>query len=397
MRRDDFGLGGILAMAEAAEPVASVDVVAHNLRERFGARSVSFLFVDLLGGKLVRLTEDVESQSGRRAEQVELAGSDYETVLRTQEPRRVPGDGDGERVIVPVTNRGDVIGLLELVLPRAVDEGAAGVLKEVREAARALAYMIVTDRRFTDLYHWGQRTTQINLAAEIQHQLLPSPTCCEAPEFIVACALVPADSVGGDTYDFTWDRETVHLSITDAMGHDVGAALVATLLVNALRRARRSGYDVAEQAGQAHQAMLDYGDGAFATGQLLRVSLDGRGAQLVNAGHQLPLLVRDHAVEEVQLTADLPFGVPGTAPASYRVQELDLRPGDRLVLYTDGMRERCAASVDLPALIRDTRDLHPREAVRTMTDAVSDACHGELLDDATVQCLDWFGARLRGP
>ena len=396
MRGDEFGLSGILAVAEAAEPVASLDVVAHNLRERLGARSVSFLFVDLLGGKLVRLTEDVETQSGRHAEQVELAGSDYETVLRAQEPRRVPGDGYGEWVIVPVTHRGDVIGLLELVLPRAADEGGADVLKEVREAARALAYMIVTDGRFTDLYHWGQRTTQVHLAAEIQHQLLPSPTSCEAPEFIVACALVPADSVGGDTYDFAVDRETVHLSITDAMGHDVGAALVATLLVNALRRARRSGYDVAEQAGQAHQAMLDYGDGAFATGQLLRVSLDGRGAQLVNAGHQLPLLVRDGAVEEVPLTADLPFGVPGTAAAYYRVQELDLRPRDRLVLYTDGMRERCAASVDLSALVRDTRDLHPREAVRVMTSAVSDACHGELPDDATVLCLDWFGARPRG-
>lgn len=396
MRGDEFGLSGILAVAEAAEPVASLDVVAHDLRERLGARSVSFLFVDLLGGKLVRLTDDVETQSGRHAQQVELAGSDYETVLRAQEPRRVPRDGDGERVIVPVTHRGDVIGLLELVLPRAADEGGADVLKEVQEAARALAYMVVTDGRFTDLYHWGQRTTQVNLAAEIQHQLLPSPTCCEAPEFIVACALVPADSVGGDTYDFTVDRETVHLSVTDAMGHDVGAALVATLLVNALRRARRSGYDVAEQAGQAHQAMLDYGDGAFATGQLLRVSLDGRGALVINAGHQLPLLVRDGAVDEVQLTADLPFGVPGTAAAYYRVQELDLRPRDRLLLYTDGMRERCAASVDLPALVRDTRDLHPREAVRAMTSAVSDACHGQLPDDATVLCLDWFGARPRG-
>jgi Stage II sporulation protein E (SpoIIE) len=396
MREDEFGLGGILAVAEAAEPVASVDVVAHHLRERFGARSVSLLFVDLLGGRLVRLTGDVETQSGRHAEQVELAGSDYETVLRTQEPRRVPGEGDGERVIVPVTNRGDVIGLLELVLPRAADEGDAGVLNEVREAARALAYMIITDRRFTDLYHWGERTTQVSLAAEIQHQLLPSATCCEAPEFIVACALVPADSVGGDTYDFTLDRETVHLSVTDAMGHDVGAALVATLLVNALRRARRSGYEVVEQAGQAHQAMLNHGDGAFATGQLLRVSLDGGGAQLVNAGHQLPLRMRDGAVEEVRLAADLPFGIPGPAAASYHAQELDLRPGDRLVLYTDGMRERCAASVDLPALVRDTRDLHPRESVRAMTSAVADACHGELPDDATVLCLDWFGARPRG-
>lgn len=49
-------------------------------------------------------------------------------------------------------------------------------------------------------------------------------------------ALVPADSVGGDTYDYTLDRETVHVSVTDAMGHDVGAALLAMVLVAALHR-----------------------------------------------------------------------------------------------------------------------------------------------------------------
>lgn len=63
------------------------------------------------------------------------------------------------------------------------------------------------------------------------------------------------------------------------------------------------------------------------------------------------------------------------------------------MLYTDGMQERQAETVDLPGLIRDTATEHPREVVRTLTAAVTDACSDHPKDDATVLCLDWHGAR----
>src|SRR4051812_49750518 len=51
----DLELGELLAAAEAAPPGESVDVIAHDLQKRFGAERVSFLFVDLIGQRLVRL------------------------------------------------------------------------------------------------------------------------------------------------------------------------------------------------------------------------------------------------------------------------------------------------------------------------------------------------------
>ncbi|RJL33075.1 PP2C family protein-serine/threonine phosphatase [Bailinhaonella thermotolerans] len=384
MAGESFGLGEVLVAAENASPVQSVAVVARNLRDRFDASDVSFLFVDLIGQEVVRLADQRGSESGHTAERFRLRGSVYDDVLRSQRLYRESRRDGQERVLAPVTNRGDVIGLLELTVPHT-DEA---VRRQIGEAAHALAYIIVTDRRFTDLYHSGQRTTRMGLGSEIQHQLLPSASCCEAAEFTVACGLVPADNVGGDTYDYALDRNTLHLSITDAMGHDVDSAILATLLVGALRRARRERGDVLEQARQAHQALSHYNRG-FATGQLFRVDLEQGMVQVVNAGHPRPLLLRDGEVREVHLDADLPFGVPMTWP--YSIQKLELRLGDRLILITDGMREREAAALDLPALIREGRDLHPREAVRALTSAVNDVAHGDLQDDATVLCFDWNG------
>ncbi|GAB2330083.1 hypothetical protein STREPTOSP366_52460 [Streptomyces variabilis] len=193
MASDRMVLADVLAAAENAAPVASLDVVAHHLRGRFGARYVSFLFVDIVGRQMVRASEETDSQEGRRAEQIPLTGSVYEEVLRTQKLVRAHSDGPGQRVLAPVTNRGDTSGVLELHLPEVSTE----TLEQVEEAAHALAYVLVTDRRFTDLYHWGQRTTQVTLAAEIQRQPLPSAPSCEAAQFALAGALVPADDIAG--------------------------------------------------------------------------------------------------------------------------------------------------------------------------------------------------------
>ncbi|MET7685270.1 PP2C family protein-serine/threonine phosphatase [Streptomyces sp. NPDC005423] len=365
----------------------SLDVVARMLKERLGAASVSFLITDFTGSSVVRLGAAGSVETDEPARRIGLRGTLYDDVIRTQRPS-VEDKGEGElvRIVAPVTNRGDAIGLLELFLPTAPD---TLVMQEIGETAHALAYLVIANRSYTDVYQWGRRTSPLSLAAEIQHRLLPASLACEAAQFAVAGALEPADHVGGDTFDYVVDRDTVQLSVTDAMGHDVDAALLATLAVGALRRARRAGADLAEQARHADEAMREHGRQSYVTGQLLRISLiDGR-TEFVNAGHPWPLRMRDGHVQELVPEIDMPFGFQ--VPHSYRVQSLDLRPGDRLVMLTDGMLERNAGSLDLSDLMVSTGDLHPREAARTLIAAIVDANQGHLQDDATVMCLDWHG------
>src|SRR3954451_17789183 len=333
-------LGGLLAAVENASPVAAADVLAERLTDALGASEVSFLVADFSGRALVRLGHADSAAASRTqgretAERVPLAGSPHGRALAGQ-TLEVEADAHGVRLFAPVTNRGEAIGVLQLTLPRHPDEQT---LTDVALAAHMLAYVIIANRRFTDLFEWGQRSVRLSLAAEIQHRLLPGAFTCEAGQFTLAAWLDPSGDIAGDTFDFAMERDTLHLSMTDAMGHSVNASVLATVLVGGLRNARRAGVALREQARLASAGLGDYvGWGQFVTGQVARIDLRAQTATVVNAGHPLPLRLRDGRVQPVPLNAAPPFGVlPG---CKYRVQPLPLAAGDRLIFITDGMLER---------------------------------------------------------
>ena len=378
-------LGGLLLAVERASPVQAVEAVAEELARVLAADHVGFLMADYGGTGLARLVRAGGGVGNDDATQwVPIEGTPQGRVLRTQRVHVEP-DGAGTWFYAPVTNRGEALGVLELRLPAPPDDATAA---NAALAGHALAYVVIANGRYTDLYERAQRTVPLALAAEIQRRLLPASFTCEAAQCTVAGFLEPAETAAGDTFDYSVSRGALYASLTDAMGHDLPAAQLATVLVASLRNSRRRGWDVIQQANQANQDLLEYTSAdEFVTGLLLRVDLASGQARIVNAGHPVPYLLREGEVTLLPDSESPPFGVVDTA---YLDHTLDLRSGDRLLLVTDGMLERNASRLDVPAELRGTRDLHPRELVQHLSRRVTEA-GGPLHDDATVLCVDWHG------
>jgi serine phosphatase RsbU (regulator of sigma subunit) len=395
----------LLNAVEDVAPVGAPQVMARELALSVAAEEVSFLAVDLGGRQLARLAHvrragadsyvetdlaapDTRSFGRERSEEVPLPlGGYYETVLRAQQVQ-VEASGSRWLVVVPVSERGEAVGLLEMVLPQ---EPGERVLDYLRSAGHLMAFVLIANRRHTDLFEWGQRSVPLTLSAEIQRRLLPQSFTVESGPLTVAGWLEPAATIAGDTFDYSLNRDVLHLSVTDAMGHGVSSALLATLLVGSARNSRRQGLSLPETAHRANRAITEHapsGDG-FVTGLLLRIHLDSARVEVVNAGHEPPFLLRGERLQQLDLAADLPFGI--LPDEIYDVRELTLQPGDRLVIVTDGMLDRNAARLNLRAVLFEGRGLHPREAVRDLADAVVLASRGRIEDDATVLMLDWHG------
>ena len=404
-----------LAAAEDASPVEALESVTLELGRALGATEISFLIADLSGRALVRmahipLADDATgdqppgrepgSRRGRRHMSEEHAtvlpfdGGPAEQAVRTQTAQVVPpgegGDPEGWTVLAPVTERGESIGLLEMVLPSQPEPRS---IAEIARAAHLLAFVVIANRRHTDLFEWGQRTRPFSLSAEIQRRLLPPAFTCEAGAFTLSAWLEPAADIGGDTFDYSQDRDVLHLSLTDAMGHGVASALTATLCLGSLRNSRRRGASLLDQAAACNAEMAEYAEGvrseSYATGILGRLDLRTGALTLVNAGHVAPYLARGDDVHHLDLPKQLPLGL--FADAGYLATTVQLEPGDRVVLVTDGMLERNAADFSIVGGIGSTRALHPREVTRSLADRILELTGHALADDATLLVLDWHG------
>ena len=240
----------------------------------------------------------------------------------------------------------------------------------------------------------------MNLAAEMQWDMLLPPLAFSSPDLAIAGLLEPAYFVAGDAFDYSLNGDVLGFAILDAMGHGVNSALSSTLALGAFRFGRRRGLDLTVIAEQIDDALVEQFDGeSFVTGDLCRLDVATGQFNWVNAGHPAPMLIRGSTVvSELQCDPCLPLGL------GIRITEVggcQLHPGDKLFFYSDGAIEaRPTGGTQFGVeRLRDLVEeytgvgLLASETLRRLAAALREHRAGELEDDATLVFLEWQPGR----
>jgi sigma-B regulation protein RsbU (phosphoserine phosphatase) len=181
-------------------------------------------------------------------------------------------------------------------------------------------------------------TKELEIAKEIQDTFLPESTP-DIPGIGIAAATIPAMEIGGDFYDFIpVGKGRWGIVMADVSGKGISAALFMALSRTLLHVSGGIANDPTAAIRQANQWIYEDGRSSMFVTVFYGV-LDPAGMQFsyVNAGHNPPLLVREDRVQELCKSRGIALGVvPDVSIAS---ATLDLRHGDILVLYTDGVTE----------------------------------------------------------
>lgn len=398
------GIGDLLRDLDQAPPAELVDVCADWLARHVGSEASILLLADYAEASLqpvaggptdarIHPQDLMDSAAGEAYREQRRVTVVLERAAEAEAAGAAAGRLSGQTSVVylPVSVRAERIGVLAVSL--AGSEVSLQVAEMLDDVARVLGHVLTGARRYTDRFEMLRRRRELGLAAEIQWELLPS-LAFELPGFSIAGTVEPAYEIGGDNFDYAVSATRLTVAVSDAAGHGLRSALLASLVCTAMRNVRRADATIVEQAEAANAHLVDQFPGYdFVTGLVVDLEVATGAGTMINAGHPPPLLVRDGTVTELVIPPAYPMGL--RADTHYPLHPLQLRDGDRLILLTDGITEahkRGEPEFGYPRLVEMLErhgDLQPPELVRRITRAVCDACDGELADDATLVCLDW--------
>jgi serine phosphatase RsbU (regulator of sigma subunit) len=385
------------ALAEAARPL--------------GLSAPRVYLADMQQQHLMPLPEDEEQASRGQAAAEPLlietttAGPAYRTV-EIQHVLDTQASQDWQnayRVWVPLADGADLLGVLGLTATDTDED----TLARCRALASLAGLMVTAKARVSDTYARAQRSRKMSLQGEMIWALLP-PRAFATEHVLLSAFLEPAYEAGGDGFDYSMLGDRLHVSLFDALGHNLSAGLLTSVCLASCRSSRRSGGSLGDTVARADQAIVrQFGDYRFVTALLAELDVGTGQLSWVCRGHPAPLLIRgNRTVTEFNRPPELPLGL-SVVDADGEVDEApvvevtvhteQLVPGDRVLFYTDGVTEGHTTGgtpfgVERLGqfVIEHTAAGTPApEMMRQLNHEIMDHQSGELRDDATVVMVEW--------
>jgi len=307
--------------------------------------------------------------------------------------------GEGrERVLwVPMVDGADRAGVLRIGL--GVEADADALRRRCWALSGLLGHILISKVPYSERLRWLRSGASLSASADLMWQLVPPRTFAD-DGLVVTALLEPWDQVAGDAYDYAVNAGDAFFAVFDGAGHDLQAGHDTSLAITAIRLARRQGVtDLAALAAHADELLAaDGGRAQFVTAVLASLDTTSGVLQYLLAGHPPPLLLRGRrSVRELAHPPRTPLGVQGAPSEQPTVGHEQLEPGDRLLLYSDGIVEARNAHGEFfgeDRLVDFTQraelaGLPAPETLRRLTAAVLAHQSGRLQDDATLVLVDW--------
>lgn len=243
--------------------------------------------------------------------------------------------------------------------------------------------------------------TELSLATRIQADMLPNiyPAFPDRQEFDIYGTMDPAKEVGGDFYDFFLiDDDHLCIIMADVSGKGVPAALFMMASKIILANNAMLGKSPAQILTDTNAAICSHNrEEMFVTVWLGIFEISTGKLTAANAGHEYPVLMQPNG--KFELVKDKHgFVIGGMSGAKYTQYELQLKPGSKLFLYTDGVPEATNAENELLGLDRmlaalnENNGVSPENLLKNVKTAVNNFVNGaEQFDDLTMLGLEYRG------
>jgi serine phosphatase RsbU (regulator of sigma subunit) len=250
------------------------------------------------------------------------------------------------------------------------------------EAAALLQNALLAEAEYK-----SRRTREELAIASKIHSGLMSITLPVIPYALLQAKSIPCYEIGGDFYDAVALDDCVCVALADVSGKGVPAAIVAAIMQGIIHAQMLSGQSLPDIAAQLNQFLCTRNVGKYATMVMLKLYPDGQ-VEYMNCGHIQPLLIHNGNVgrlEESNLIVGL---LPG---ATYSSANYTMKPGERILLTTDGLVEAENSDGEPFGDARLSEVIVKKDLNGILDDVGKFQANNEAQDDCTVVEVQYSG------